>query len=509
MLATLDLLKALFANGVIPPKDVHPERHAMELRGGPGDDASRRIIVFIPVALLGALVLAWGLLMPSAARAVPSYARQTGQECAACHTAFPELTPFGRRFKLNGYTLEGGDSHLPPIAAMVVPTFTNTKSNQVTKPGPDKGDVRYGYNNNLSMQQVSLFYAGKIVDHVGAFIQGTYSGSSNRVSWDNADVRFANTTSIGGHDVIFGISVNNNPTVQDVWNTTPAWAFPYISSGLAPTPSAATILQGGYAGSVIGAGAYTFIDDMVYLELSGYSQISKTNQTRLGIDPTGADAVRGLAPYWRLAIEPNWGNHSLEVGTYGLSAQVDPQRVSSIGTNRVTDFGFDLQYQYIGDVHAVTLRANYLHEIQNLRASTASAPPDLASFDPWSGLPFAANKNGHLDALSISASYIYDHMISVTGGYFRTTGNADPIQYGTAADGVTSLRPNSSGFIGDLSYLPFSHGGPEVWKWANARIGIQYTYYTKFNGATSDVDGIIGRSPQANNTLFLYAWTAF
>ena len=38
--------------------------------------------------------------------AVPSFARQTGMACAACHTVFPELTPFGREFKLNGYVLD-------------------------------------------------------------------------------------------------------------------------------------------------------------------------------------------------------------------------------------------------------------------------------------------------------------------------------------------------------------------------------------------------------------------
>jgi hypothetical protein len=42
------------------------------------------------------------------ANALPSYARQTGQQCAACHNGFPELTPYGRLFKLNGYTFTGG-----------------------------------------------------------------------------------------------------------------------------------------------------------------------------------------------------------------------------------------------------------------------------------------------------------------------------------------------------------------------------------------------------------------
>ena len=39
--------------------------------------------------------------------AVPSYARQTNMACNACHTAFPQLTSFGRLFKLNGYNIIG------------------------------------------------------------------------------------------------------------------------------------------------------------------------------------------------------------------------------------------------------------------------------------------------------------------------------------------------------------------------------------------------------------------
>ncbi|MHB1333589.1 MAG: cytochrome C, partial [Sulfuriferula sp.] len=41
------------------------------------------------------------------AQAVPAFARQTGQNCVACHAGgqFPELTPYGRLFKLTGYTL--------------------------------------------------------------------------------------------------------------------------------------------------------------------------------------------------------------------------------------------------------------------------------------------------------------------------------------------------------------------------------------------------------------------
>jgi len=55
------------------------------------------------LASLAAVVIGAGILIrPPTASAVPSFARQTGQPCATCHTAFPELTPFGRRFKLSG-----------------------------------------------------------------------------------------------------------------------------------------------------------------------------------------------------------------------------------------------------------------------------------------------------------------------------------------------------------------------------------------------------------------------
>src|SRR2546430_3918128 len=52
-------------------------------------------------ALCGAALLS--VLTAPAALAVPSFARQTGMACEACHTVYPELTHFGRVFKANGY----------------------------------------------------------------------------------------------------------------------------------------------------------------------------------------------------------------------------------------------------------------------------------------------------------------------------------------------------------------------------------------------------------------------
>src|SRR6516225_9356256 len=200
-------------------------------------------------------------LLPRTAASLPLYARQTGQPCATCHTAFLELTPFGRRFKLGGYTLGGGDWNGPPFAVMLQPTFTNTAADQQEAPAP-----HFATNNNLAVQQVSLFTGGRITDNLGAFVQGTYDGVGRRFSWDNTDIRFAKSINLDGHTLLWGVTANNNPAVQDVWNTIPAWSFPYISSALAPMPTASTFIEQVYAQQVAGLSAYTFLDDMFYFE---------------------------------------------------------------------------------------------------------------------------------------------------------------------------------------------------------------------------------------------------
>src|SRR5450756_127101 len=59
------------------------------------------------------------------ARALPSFARQTGQPCGTCHTDFPALTPYGRRFKLLGYTTGGGAYRTTPFSNGAGPNDSN------------------------------------------------------------------------------------------------------------------------------------------------------------------------------------------------------------------------------------------------------------------------------------------------------------------------------------------------------------------------------------------------
>jgi hypothetical protein len=99
-------------------------------------------------------------------------------------------------------------------------------------------------------------------------------------------------------------------------------------------------------------------------------------------------------------------------------------------------------------------------------------------------------------------------MISVTGAFFQLAGSADAITYANNAN----FSPNSQGYMVDLAYLPFSHGAPGPWPWVNTRIGVSYTWWTRFDGGTSDIDPVQCpgcRSAKNNNTLLLYAFTAF
>jgi hypothetical protein len=436
------------------------------------------LAVFLVVALIGEI------LASRASLALPLYARQTGQPCATCHTAFLELTPFGRRFKLGGYTLDGGDWKGPPFAVMLQPTFTHTQA-----PQPGAAAPGFGVNNDFAMQQISLFTGGRISENLGAFIQSTYDGVGHRFGWDNTDIRYARSVNVGDHTLLWGISANNNPTVQDVWNTIPAWSFPYISSALAPTPTAATFIEQVYAQQVVGLSAYSFLDDTFYFEFGGYRPLSSHTQLALGVDTTGESPISGVAPYWRVAAEKNIGDHSWEVGTFGLTSQVAPLNISGAGTDSFTDVGVDTQYQFLGDPHTVTLRGAWIHENHNTSASQA--------------LGLADNSNNQLQSLNVSASYIYDKTWSLTTGRVAVGGTTDATLYGTATG-----SPNSAGWIFELAYLPFSHGGPPFWPWLNFRIGLQYTRWTKFDGGTTNIDGM-GRSASANNTFFVYVWTMF
>src|SRR3981081_2791376 len=212
-----------------------------------------------------ALLVLTVMALPRIASAVPSFARQTGMPCSQCHTLSfgPALTAYGRQFKLNGYTFGEGE-HPMPVAIMIQGGYSHAD-----QPLPAAPVAHFANNDNISLDQVSLFVGTRISEHIGMLGQATYSGEKRHFNWDNTDIRYARALSLLGTDAVVGISVNNNPTVQDLWNSTPAWGYPYISSPLVPGASASTLLEGGLAHTVLGATLYVKVHPPVHVEGGG------------------------------------------------------------------------------------------------------------------------------------------------------------------------------------------------------------------------------------------------
>ena len=461
-----------------------------------------------------AALLTFGVIDP--ADAVPSYARQTGQECIACHVSFPELTPYGRYFKLTGYTIgkapitsEG--INFIPLAAMVQASVTNTKNNHTTD--PDTGDtVTVNQRNNSAVLCcASIFLASKLNDYMGGFIQWSYDNLATTADGtlgghsgaDNMDFRAAGKYSgadAAVPDLIYGMTLNNNPTMQDPWNSTPAFGFPYTSSPLASTPAAATQIDGTLAQQVAGIGGYLFWQKTIYGELSFYRTANGAfSFLRAGQDTHTDGGVASVQnwnnPYWRFALNHEWGPNSVMIGTYGMVVNRYPSNFdTSTATDRYRDIAVDAQYQYITDPHTFTAQATYIEEKQSYNASYAAVQDTGAGIGAG---PTPENPSDSLKTFKVKGTYYYDRKYGGTLAYFSTTGSADAGLYGTDADG-NARNPDSNGYIIELDYLPIQ----------NLRLMLQYTGYNKFDGAKNNYDGN-GRNAGDNNTLFFNIWVAF
>jgi hypothetical protein len=420
--------------------------------------------------------------------AIPAFSRQTHLACSVCHYQFPALTPFGRTFKLNGYTMTGLPTivaptdtstdpslkllTIPPMAFMMVGSVTSTAK---AVPGTQNGTAQFP-------DQASVFIGGALTPNLGMFSQFTYAQADGGFGVDNIDIRYAAHHSVSGHDLLFGLDVNNNPTVQDVWNTVPAWGYPYMGSETAPGPMAASVIDGGLGQSVVGLGAYSMLDDQLYTEFSVYR--SAPQGTPLPLDSTAANATEGVAPYWRVAWQHTMSSDYLMLGTFGLYAKLYPAGISGL-TNEFTDLGFDAQWEHPTGAGAVIGHASYIHETQNRTA------------DQLDGV--SANTNDYLSTFRANVQLATSLKYGASLGYFQTNGTTDALLYQPGAvNGSANGSPNSQGFVAEVDYNT----------WQNTRVGLQYTAYTKFNGSSSGYDGF-GRSASDNNTLYAYFWVAF
>lgn len=424
----------------------------------------------------------------SVAEAVPSYARQTGAECASCHVGGfgPQLTPYGIKFKIGGYTDTDGKEGKIPLSAMMVVNASRTAK------AVSEGDKveHFDTNNNVAMQEASLFLAGRLTDNVGAFVQSTYSGVERKWALDQVDIRYARSLQLGGKETTVGLSLNSNPTLTDPFNTLGQWRFPYTASdfngGFGPSPLVESL-----GGSVAGANAYAFFDNSIYAELGLYNSLSKTGLNMINAGDAGK--FKSVGTYGRVAYFKDMKRDNFSVGLFGFNATLQPDR-GDLGTgDKYRDLGVDAAYQYLGNrQHIATVNASYVKEWQTLDYTHGV----LGDTD---------SSKGSINQFRMATSYHYNQTWGGTVGLFDTRGNTDVKRYGSSLNGT----PNTSGYVLQADWTPWGKEGSWMSPWANVRLGLQYTGYNRFMGGATyhDADGN-ERKAHDNNTTMLFLWTS-
>ena len=236
-------------------------------------------------------------------------------------------------------------------------------------------------------------------------------------------------------------------------------------------------------------GAYAVFDRQFYAEVSMYRVGTgffrwMTAGTSL---VSGANYLEGFNPYWRAYWTRDQGPHVFMVGTFGMHSHVYPDSSSPSGpTDVFSDYGFDSQYQYLGETNKLTLRGSYIYEHQS-----------------WNGsfpLGTVSSPKGNLKTLNLSGSYALRDSWTFTAGYFLSNGSSNAALYVIIDPSGTQLtaKPNTTGYVLEVDRTLTQ----------NVLAMVQYTGFVKFNGLKNNIDGL-GRSATNNNTLWLSLFFAF
>jgi hypothetical protein len=460
------------------------------------------------------LALAWSFANSLDVHALPSFSEQTQQACKACHLNFGELTPTGRDFKLKAYA---PGRHVTPFSLTATASMSKVR-NADSSIAPE---VTMPKNGKLIPEEANVYIAGKLSDQIGGNLKWTSSFANTEPLYassgvqtgtrvghdfflDASEVRFALQDEIASRPAIWGLTLNNAPAVQDLWNTTPVHTFPYRTSSLinawgmgqfGPTP----MLDGGLSSQTTGVGVYTLWDDSLYLELSNYF---KTSPGAPALQLSGPiNTINSNAnPYWRLAWNKVNGSHSFMLGTFGMITHLarDPI-VPGSASGKYTDLGLDAQYQRITDTHSISAQATYMHEQVDWGNRSVGRSHDNAS--------------STLSTFRGKVTYDYARLYGTSMFYFKSTGSTDNLYWSFNPDPTVITgacnQTNSALAYCSATGSPKTTGlGFEIYVAPTPRvhIALQQTYYRTFLGGATFIDNSSGNSRPAsdNNLTYLY-----
>jgi len=458
-------------------------------------------------SLLAMALLVWA----APARAIPVFARQTQQNCVACHVGgqYPELTPYGRYFKMTGYTQgvkQTTDDGVAIPVAFSLQFGVNRMANNTAdgNPAAAAGTPIDARNGKLAPDQASIYTGGRIADNVGLFAQYTFAwdqGNSTKGTFgaDNFDLRYADHFLFGQSDLILGVSLNNDPGVTDVFNSSPAWAYPfqYSASGSGTAPPVQTAIESLYGGGTArGFNGYLYFDKSFYAEFGSYMATKGlTNFLTYTSDASapahnGSVPLIGANPYYRVAYTTEWGPSNLMVGAFGMRSRVGDGQGDGLST-LFNDRGLDAQYQYISDPTVVSAQLRFTSE-------KTSDPSNLVY----------TNSSAKLDSVYVKAMVVYRAKYGAALAYWSERGSSDPSYANTSgganffscsnAPACTTGSPDTRVWIPGVFWQPLQ----------NVRVTLYKTYFTQFLGGRRDYDGY-GRKAADNDSTYLYVWMDF
>ena len=401
-------------------------------------------------------------------------------------------------FKMNGYIWSAHEEQsyepIPPVSAAQIWSYTHTRRPAGLSQPPDR-PLRLDGNDNFSYpQQANFFLAGRYYGRLGGFIMGTYSGVDNKWAMDNVDVRLSDVHTFGEkHTLLYGATFNNGPTVQDAWNTLPAWSQ-LIGSEVAPGPAASPSISNLIA-QVAGVGAYAFWDNFLYAEVTPY--VSGKSGPSASLTAGNHEGDRSPT-----ASRPTGASRSTRT-----RAATRSRSGTSACTTRSTSRPPRPDQQLP--------RSRRRHPVPVERQAALRDLPDgvhLGEPGPvrrQGGQRRHAAASSDLHTCSSGCSYYYNNLAGITFSLFDIAGPRDRVLYAPDRARRQSDRasPNTWGGFVQLNFLPFSQWFDLRWPaLPMTQLAVQYTFYGKFNGARPNYDGF-GRSASDNNTLYLLAWT--
>ena len=236
-----------------------------------------------------------------------------------------------------------------------------------------------------------------------------------------------------------------------------------------------------------GLGAYGFLSNLLYAEATVYRSapqggFSVTERATEGEEQVGV--ISNVAPYWRAALTPKWGENYLEVGTYGLYTTLFSSGISG-PTDTYTDIGLDGQIELPLGPGNLLFYITGIYEWRDLPGSRQ--------------LGDVATRHPNLFTLNANLHYFLTVGLEGSLGYVTAAGQSDTLLYSSSnINGSRNGKPDSDRFILQISYLP----------WQNTKFTLQVNLYTRFNGSSGNYDGF-GRNASDNNTLYALMWLAF